>query len=412
MSLNDKLFSAVQAKDYDKVKSLIEQGAEVNATDSNGKTPLHYAASLSLDIVKYLVAQGADINARDNDEMTPLHDAARFHLDVVKYLVAQGADINARDNDYGYTPLYTPVFASDLDTVKYLVNNGANVKVTDNYGYTPLHNAVISATLEIVKCLVEKGANVNAKAGDGNTPLHWAVNSGNRKLETVQYLVNNGARVNIKNGHNKTPLDIIQEKCPKTCKEITDFLKEKRTNPRSRGIKQLTESTNSTIPSNRTQEQIRHKRQEEFVGTTTSSDLIQEQIRQERDILKNNVVPRVLTTESANSATIPALVLNAGHKEAPQLAHVQGGKAISQAGFNNTVPLNGTLLLFDTVVRMVTGETPVSFTTPIADLTQGQERLINALNNNSDFDGYMAAFHPNSRLENVSISSSNITRRL
>jgi hypothetical protein len=89
---------------------LLARGADVNARDGSGMTPLHLVASASTQdkytaMAELLLARGADVNARDKSGMTPLHFAVKVdHRDMVDFLVAKGADINAKDNE-GKTPL-------------------------------------------------------------------------------------------------------------------------------------------------------------------------------------------------------------------------------------------------------------------------------------------------------------------
>jgi len=77
------------------VKRLIEEGADVNARDKSGSTPLHCAAGMgSRAIVELLVAHGADVNLHNSFHWIPLHTALfSQHIDVAELLVAVGSEL-------------------------------------------------------------------------------------------------------------------------------------------------------------------------------------------------------------------------------------------------------------------------------------------------------------------------------
>jgi ankyrin repeat protein len=120
------------------VKSMIEQGIDVNMEGGwNSATPLHAAASRrSMEVVQYLISKGANVNATDKDGDTPLHNA--HWIDMIQYLMLQGADVNARGR-YGRTPLHvTARHYHRIGLLEYLVTHGADVHAKDNDGMTAL----------------------------------------------------------------------------------------------------------------------------------------------------------------------------------------------------------------------------------------------------------------------------------
>lgn len=97
------LHSACKRGILDAVKYFVEKGADMEAKDVRGITPLGYACRWgSLDVVKYLVAKGADMEAKDKINWTPLNFACvrKENLDIIKYLVAQGADVKMVNLDF------------------------------------------------------------------------------------------------------------------------------------------------------------------------------------------------------------------------------------------------------------------------------------------------------------------------
>ena len=160
------------------VTALLEAGADLNARDENGWTPLHTAAAGSKipGTVTALLEAGADLNAREENGWTPLHLAAGSSETpgIIAALLEAGADPNVRGEN-GQTPLHTAAGSSKIPgTVTALLEAGADLNARDENGWTPLHTAAGSSeTPGIVEALLEAGADLNARVL-GWTPLHMA----------------------------------------------------------------------------------------------------------------------------------------------------------------------------------------------------------------------------------------------
>jgi hypothetical protein len=133
MSLDEELLDAVEEGDIARVKKLLDRGANLNAKDILGYTPLHKAAMYGdIELVDLLLRYGADANAKTDKAETPLHLAAsRGQADVVKMLLERGADVNARD-EKGWTPLHFAAFNNHSNAAKMLLENGADANIRYN----------------------------------------------------------------------------------------------------------------------------------------------------------------------------------------------------------------------------------------------------------------------------------------
>jgi ankyrin repeat protein len=271
VSCTSSFHEAVRAGDADRVRKLLDAGADINAREASKTselisggarlqyTPLHWAANYGdVEMVELLISRGAELDVEDPDYSTPLYLAAeQGHPKVVKFLISKGAEVNVKSNKWGYTPLHRAAWGpvtmikylgggtvseadlneNYLEIVGMLLEKGAKVNARDNGGKTPLDQAIKNGEKEIVvllrkhggghgtidgaayggdieavKGFLANGVEVNVKGGSiMGTPLHYAAQGGH--LDIVELLLAKGAEVNVTiqveggNFNGKTPLD-------------------------------------------------------------------------------------------------------------------------------------------------------------------------------------------------------------
>ena len=142
------------------VALLFDCGALVWAPNSNGMTPLHYAAEDNrAGAMEALIGRGADPDARTGQGRTPLHIAARYgHLEAAQVLLAGGADPNAATPQIGNTPLHLMAGHGEAAAVRILIAAGADVNARNRSDVTPLYTAAKNNIPEVVQVLLDAGA--------------------------------------------------------------------------------------------------------------------------------------------------------------------------------------------------------------------------------------------------------------
>jgi quinoprotein dehydrogenase-associated probable ABC transporter substrate-binding protein len=206
----DELNNAIVANDIDRVRYLLDHGAEVNSHDGEGNTPLINATRFGfVPVAAWLVEHKAEIDLPDRNSWTPLMFAAwNDQPDLVQMLAAHGAKLDATDND-GLTALAIAAQNGKVKAASALVTAGADVnRPAAKGGYTPLMLASISGSSELATTLIQHGAKINAANPGGVTALMIAA-AGNH-LNIAELLIKSGADASARSEDGRTALTIAQ----------------------------------------------------------------------------------------------------------------------------------------------------------------------------------------------------------
>lgn len=240
----------------DAVKALLAAGAEMNAVDLDGTSPLVRAIWNShYDAARVLIEAGADPNITDSAGMSALYAAvdmsslgevyglpprkvpdASTPLDIISLLLDKGAEVDAKLKSAalqrnhtpgepqlgaGTTALMRAARNGDFRAMQLLVARGADAALTQPNGTTVLMLAsgvgrglgvfakdvgTEADLLAGVKIVLGRGVDVNAANANGLTALHYAAQAGMDSV--VSELARHGARLDTKDKQGRTPMDV------------------------------------------------------------------------------------------------------------------------------------------------------------------------------------------------------------
>ena len=247
------LHAAARANSPRLIAALVAAGADVDALDNDGYTPLLVAAGAkrrtgrnapprtsNAEAITALAEAGANLEARNDWGWSALHFAASAESDVaaefavLSALIEAGADLQARERN-GWTALRMASWTSHMAAIvtlaeaepdnnsfaavlalaandpapTALVEAGVNPNARDDRGQTVLHHAIRwhdSDALAALAALVEAGADLNAIDGYGDTPLHRAVQQNNAAM--IAALAAAGADVEARDTSGRTALQV------------------------------------------------------------------------------------------------------------------------------------------------------------------------------------------------------------
>ena len=232
------LIAAAKRGDIGAVLALVAKGVNINATGSDGLTPLLAAITkghVTPAQIEKLLRAGADATARDSkgrDALTLAAEkddldtiivllkgsgkpasraagalseaAAQNHIEALKAMLDNGVDVNETGKD-GRTALDTAIRRGETDTVRFLLGRGADPNHKDSSGVTALMLAVARGDRDMVQAVAEKApSKINERNGKGETALMQAVRA--KSTDLAKTLVDAGSDVNAADIESTTPL--------------------------------------------------------------------------------------------------------------------------------------------------------------------------------------------------------------
>ncbi|KAK7476823.1 hypothetical protein BaRGS_00031905 [Batillaria attramentaria] len=188
---------------------LLNAGADPEAKDNTGHTPLHVACHKgNRAVVVSLLRMSPNPDVQDRDGATALHMACeRGDYAIVSLLIMAGANKEAEDKKHTRA-LHVACRNGHTDIIKYLLGSDCDKEARDEQQWTPLHWACENGKEAAVSPLLEVGANIEAEDISGFRPLHVASGHGNDKI--VQILLGRGASVKAKTSNGEKASDLAK----------------------------------------------------------------------------------------------------------------------------------------------------------------------------------------------------------
>jgi len=235
------------------VRKLLDSGLSANAATKSGGTTALMMAAPDVEKMRLLIDRGADVNARARSRFSALMVAAQYQDGdaAINLLLERGARAAAPADGapvFGANPFVLAAYAGnakslkrllaaggkldeafiaigtsrttpmlgafkfgDVEVANTLLDLGAPVDFADGNGITMLGRCVLNNEVEMARTLIARGANVNVVDKQGMTPLLWAANVDFGDTAMIELLLKSGARTDARNKDGLTPLELARK---------------------------------------------------------------------------------------------------------------------------------------------------------------------------------------------------------
>lgn len=197
----------------DWLDDLIEYGADINATDEKGDTLLHILCKAACEPSKIAkaIAFGANVNARNHNGETPIMNASsssQASVPTIELLMAHGADLCLVDR-FGNNLMHH-VAMGHFTNVEYLLRQHLPIDMPNCGGELPIHKAAFHHSIRSIRLLLDAGSPIDAIDNEGKNVLHhalmWVYPYG---IETATFLLQNGADQYHTDRQGRSPLGML-----------------------------------------------------------------------------------------------------------------------------------------------------------------------------------------------------------
>ncbi len=183
------LWAATYADKQAVVRELLNAGhVDVNQPNIRGELPLCRAAACGQEAIvgMLLLSPGINPAKAGYGGNTPMHEAANAgHAKVLRQLLYSGASLEAA-NELNWTPLWSAAFAEKLDCLRLLLHAGADVNRVDEHGWTLLHHVASTGAVSVLRLLLDSDAlDIHKQTPEGDAALGLAGRYGHTECEAL-----------------------------------------------------------------------------------------------------------------------------------------------------------------------------------------------------------------------------------